>query len=74
MPKKRFGAGQIAGSGRHRFVMLRSMTEFSKDELTIVADTASSVEEFDLAELDRTIALLDHYKVVHVSLAPAITF
>ena len=56
---------------RRRF---ESIAEFSKDELTIVADPASSVEEFDLAELDRTIALLDHYNVVHLSLAPAITF
>ena len=74
MPKKRLGAEQIAGSGRHQFVMLGSMDEFSIDELTIVADTASTVEEFDLAELDRTIALLDHYKAVHVSLAPATAF
>ena len=31
--------------------MLGGLAEFSKEELTILADTASTVEEFDLADL-----------------------
>ena len=31
--------------------MLGGLAEFSSEELTILADTASSVEEFDVAEL-----------------------
>lgn len=36
---------------RQRFVVLGGLAEFSKDELTILADTASKVEEFDLTDL-----------------------
>jgi len=31
--------------------VLGGLAEFSKEELTILADTASTVEEFDLADL-----------------------
>ena len=31
--------------------MLGGLAEFSKEELTVLADTASPVEEFDLADL-----------------------
>ena len=34
-----------------RFVVLGGLAEFSKEELTILADTASTVEEFDLTDL-----------------------
>ena len=34
-----------------RFVVLGGLAEFSSEELTILADTASSVEEFDVADL-----------------------
>jgi len=36
---------------RQRFVVLGGLAEFSKEELTVLADTASLVEEFDLADL-----------------------
>jgi len=84
----------IAGSVGDKFVVLGGLAEFSQEELTILADSASSVEDFDLAglraqieaiqesvakrppsdELDREIALLDHYKSIHASLAPATAF
>ena len=84
----------IAGSVREKFVVLSGLAEYSKEELTILAETASSVEDFDLAEfkaqidemqeglankstgdeLDRAIALLDHYKSIHSSLAPTSAF
>jgi F-type H+-transporting ATPase subunit epsilon len=84
----------ITGSVSDKFVVLGGLAEFSQEELTILADSASSVEDFDLAglraqieemqesvakkppgdELDRTIALLDHYKSIHTSLAPATAF
>ena len=34
-----------------RFVVLGGLAEFSSEELTILADTASPVEEFDVADL-----------------------
>jgi F-type H+-transporting ATPase subunit epsilon len=84
----------IAGTVRDQFVVLGGLAEFSREELTILADAASSVEDFDLAELkaqieelqqnltkqsagselDGAIALLDHYKSIHTSLAPATAF
>ena len=36
---------------RQRFVVLGGLAEFSKEELTVLADTASPVEEFDLTDL-----------------------
>lgn len=36
---------------RQRFVVLGGLAEFSREELTVLADTASPVEEFDLADL-----------------------
>jgi F-type H+-transporting ATPase subunit epsilon len=36
---------------RQRFVVLGGLAEFSREELTILADAASPVEEFDLADL-----------------------
>lgn len=85
----------MIGGACERFVVLGGVAEFSNaDELTILAEAASSVDEFDLAEfkaqieqmqehlakqspsdeLDRAIALLDHYKSIHTSLAPATAF
>jgi F-type H+-transporting ATPase subunit epsilon len=84
----------IAGSVRDKFVIFGGLAEFSQGELTILADSASSVEDVDLAglktqieemreglakkpagdELDRAIALLDHYKSIHTSLAPTTAF
>ena len=84
----------IAGSVRDRFVVLGGLAEFSGEELTILAETATSVDDFDLAgfkttieelqeglarksvgdELDRAIALLDHYKSIHTSLATTTAF
>ena len=40
-----------APNTRQGFVVLGGLAEFSKEELTILADTASTVEEFDLADL-----------------------
>ena len=34
-----------------RFVVLGGLAEFSREELTVLADTASPVEEFDVADL-----------------------
>jgi F-type H+-transporting ATPase subunit epsilon len=82
-----------SGTVRDRFVVLGGLAEFSQ-ELTILADSASSTDEFDLAEfkaqieqmqadlakksvgdeLDSAIALLDHYKAIHVDLAPTTAF
>ena len=41
----------IAGSARDRFVVFGGLAEFSKEELTILAESASSVDDFDLAGL-----------------------
>jgi F-type H+-transporting ATPase subunit epsilon len=84
----------MAGNVSEQFVVLGGLAEFSDEQLTILADSASSVEDFDLAalrskieeiqqglekqpaggELDRAIALLDHYKSIHISLAPTTAF
>jgi F-type H+-transporting ATPase subunit epsilon len=84
----------IAGSVRDRFVVFGGLAEFSKEELTILAESATSVDDFDLGglkaqidemqeglakkpigdELDRAVALLDHYKSIHVSLASTTAF
>ena len=82
------------GGGSERFVVLGGLAEFSQEHLTVLADAAESVEDFDLAglrerieemqhdiskktagdELDRAIAQLDHYKSIHVALAPTTAF
>jgi F-type H+-transporting ATPase subunit epsilon len=41
----------VAGDIRERFVILGGLAEFSQAELTILADSASSVDGFDLAGL-----------------------
>ena len=41
----------IAGSVRDRFVMLGGLAEFSNEQLTILAESAASVDDFDLAGL-----------------------
>ena len=85
----------ISGSVRERFVVLGGLAEFSQgNELIILADSASSTDEFDLLglkaqivemqadianksagdELDSAIARLDHYKAIHVDLAPTTAF
>jgi len=84
----------MAGAVRDRFVVFGGLAEFSDDELTILADSATSAEDIDLAELkirieemqedlaktlpgdelDRAVAQLDHYKSIHVTLAPASAF
>jgi F-type H+-transporting ATPase subunit epsilon len=84
----------IAGSAREKFVVLGGLAEFSQETLTILAESADAVEDFDLAglkaqieemqeglakqtagdELDRTVALLDHYKSIQASLTPTTAF
>ncbi|QWG12041.1 F0F1 ATP synthase subunit epsilon [Bradyrhizobium sediminis] len=84
----------IAGSVRDSFVVLGGLAEFSRGELTILAESAVTVDDFDLAgfkatieemqeglasksagdELDRAVALLDHYKSIHTSLATTAAF
>ncbi len=84
----------MAGSTHEKFVVLGGLAEFSDEVLTILADTAETVEDFDLAglrakidemqeavakepagdELDRTIAMLDHYKSIHTSLTVTSAF
>lgn len=41
----------VSGDIRDRFVILGGLAEFSQEELTILADSASSVDGFDLAGL-----------------------
>jgi len=84
----------MTGTIRERFVVFGGLAEFSDAELTILADSATSGEDIDLAELktqiqemqenltktlpgdelDRAVALLDHYKSLHIALAPATAF
>ncbi len=84
----------MAGNVTEKFVVFGGLAEFSEEQLTILADSASSVEDFDLAalkskieelqqglekqpaggELDRAIAILDHYKSIHITLAPTTAF
>ncbi len=45
----------IAGSVRDRFVVLGGLAEFSQEDLTILAEYAESVEDFDLAGLEAQI-------------------
>jgi F-type H+-transporting ATPase subunit epsilon len=45
----------MAGSASERFVVLGGLVEFSQEELTILADSAESVEDFDLAGLEAQI-------------------
>jgi F-type H+-transporting ATPase subunit epsilon len=87
-------ATAIAGNMREKFVIFGGVAEFSKEELTILAESASSFEDVDLAglksridemqeglaktpagdELDRAVALLDHYKSIHTSLTVTSAF
>ena len=46
----------IAGGVRDRFVVFGGLAEFSQDDLTILAEAAASVEDFDLAGLEAEIA------------------
>lgn len=84
----------MAGNVSEKFVVLGGLAEFSEEQLTILADAASPIEDFDLAalrskieeiqqglekqpagdELDRAVALLDHYKSIHTTLAPTTAF
>jgi F-type H+-transporting ATPase subunit epsilon len=84
----------MAGNVSEKFVVLGGLAEFSDEQLTILADAASPIEDFDLAalrskieeiqqglekqpagdELDRAVALLDHYKSIHTTLAPTTAF
>ena len=84
----------ITGTDRERFVVYGGLAEFANAELTVLADSASSLEDVDLAELkaridemqenlaktapgdelDRALAVLDHYKSIHIHLAPATAF
>jgi F-type H+-transporting ATPase subunit epsilon len=41
----------MTGSVSERFVVLGGLAEFSQERLTILADSAESVEDFDLAGL-----------------------
>lgn len=47
-----------AADTQQEFVVLGGLAEFSKEELTILADVASTVEEFDLADLVARIDVL----------------
>jgi F-type H+-transporting ATPase subunit epsilon len=47
-----------AADTQQRFVVLGGLAEFSKEELTILADAASTVEEFDLTDLMARIDVL----------------
>ncbi len=45
----------VAGSVRDRFVVFGGLAEFSQEDLTILAESAESVEDFDLAGLEAEI-------------------
>jgi F-type H+-transporting ATPase subunit epsilon len=47
---------EIAGSVRDRFVVFAGVAEFSQDELMILAESATSVEDLDVARLEAEIA------------------
>ena len=84
----------ITGSVHEKFVLLGGVAEFSREELTILAESASLAEDFDIAglrtqieelevglaktpagdELDRAVAMLDHYKSIHMSLTVTSAF
>ena len=84
----------ITGANCEKFAVYGGLAEFANAELTVLADSTSSVEDVDLAELktrieemqgslaktppgdelDRALALLDHYKSIHINLAPATAF
>lgn len=46
----------IVGGVRDRFVVFGGVAEFSQDELTILAESATAVEDLDLAALETEIA------------------
>ncbi len=46
----------VAGSVRDRFVVFGGLAEFSHDNLTILAESAASAEDFDLAALEVEVA------------------
>ncbi len=48
----------IAGSVRDRFVVFGGLAEFSRDNLTILAESAAPVEDFDLAGLEAQIGAM----------------
>ncbi len=48
----------IAGSVRDRFVVFGGLAEFSQDDLTILAESAASVDDFDLAGLEARIGAM----------------
>lgn len=48
----------IAGSVRDRFVIFGGLAEFSQDDLTILAESAAPVEDFDLAGLEAQIGAM----------------
>jgi F-type H+-transporting ATPase subunit epsilon len=84
----------MAGTAREKFVLYGGLAEFAGEELTILADSATTVEEIDIAEfktrieemqqavqtmspgeeLDRALALLDHYKSIRITLASTTAF
>jgi F-type H+-transporting ATPase subunit epsilon len=84
----------ITGGVHEKFVLLGGVAEFSREELTILAESASLAEDFDIAglrtqieelevglaktpagdELDRAVAMLDHYKSIHTSLTVTSAF
>ncbi len=45
----------IAGGERRRYVVLGGLAEFSDEALTVLAESATAVEEFDLTELGNRI-------------------
>lgn len=49
----------IAGDTRETFVVLGGIAEFSGDALTILAEFASHVDEFDVAELQARITEIE---------------
>ena len=84
----------IAAAAREKFVVYGGLAEFAEEELTVLANTAASLEDVDFAELktrieemqenlvkippgdelDRAVAILDHYKSIQTNLTPTTAF
>jgi F-type H+-transporting ATPase subunit epsilon len=78
----------ISDGQDEKFVVMGGVAEYSNEELTVLANAADRIEDFDVAglkadiderernlstmaigqELDREIALIDHYRMLHQSL------
>jgi F-type H+-transporting ATPase subunit epsilon len=84
----------IVGASSEKFVVYGGLAEFANEKLTVLADSATPIEDVDIDELrvridemqdslaetspgdelDRALAMLDHYKSIQINLSPATAF